>query len=69
MTSSDSLASCKKVMDSLIAAMCCENLKSSANDGLIVEQVKVVDSEGQLLVVYPSRPDLNVDTIEVKRTG
>ena len=69
MTSSDSLASCKKVMDSLIAAMCCEHLQSAATDGLVVEQVKVVDAEGQLLVVYPARPDLNIDTIEVTRTG
>lgn len=68
-TSSDSLASCKKVMDSLIAAMCCEHLYSSTHDGLMVEQVKVVDAEGQLLVVYPSRPDLIIDTIEVKRTA
>ena len=53
-TSSDSLASCKKVMDSLIAAMCCERLQSNVHDGLMVEQVKVVDAEGQLLVVYPA---------------
>jgi len=34
---------------------------------LIVEPMKVVDSEGKLYVQYPSRTDLQFDDIEVKR--
>ncbi|XP_076346036.1 leucine-rich repeat-containing protein 47-like [Tachypleus tridentatus] len=45
-----------------------ENDKSSKKGRqLIVEQVKVVDEEGKLRVVYPSRTDLQLDEITVLR--
>lgn len=34
---------------------------------LVVEQVKIVDSNGDLKVLYPSRTDLDSDLIEVIR--
>lgn len=34
-------------------------------NNLIVEQVKVVDVEGNLKLVYPSRADLNLDEYSV----
>ncbi len=56
-TSSDSLASCKLVMDSLICGMREKGL-GVTDEVMAVEQVKVVDENGQLLVLYPSRTDL-----------
>ena len=34
---------------------------------LVVEQVKIVDTEGTLRVLYPSRTDLNNEAIQVIR--
>jgi len=31
------------------------------HNSLLVEQVKVVDNEGNLKLIYPSRADLNID--------
>ena len=39
----------------------------STREKLVVEQVKVVDHEGTLKVLYPSRTDLNNEQIEVIR--
>lgn len=40
---------------------------SKSAQRLVVEQVKIVDAEGRLKVLYPSRTDLNSDLIEVIR--
>ena len=65
-TSGESLALCKEVMDRLIVGMCEGGLVGS--DGVLsVEQGKVVEEGGQLLVLYPSRTDLSADTINVHR--
>jgi len=32
-----------------------------SHNSLLVEQVKVVDNEGNLKLIYPSRADLNID--------
>lgn len=32
---------------------------------LVIEQVRVVNSEGQLKVVYPSRVDLQLESVKV----
>lgn len=81
-TSSASLATCKKVMDTfLLECMRLEISKppveadqqpSEASPGslLTVEQVKIVDSAGILQVLYPSRNDLifeGADSITVVR--
>ena len=65
-TSVESLAVCKQVMDRLIVGMCEGGLVGS--DGVLsVEQGRVVEEGGQLLVLYPSRTDLSTDTINVHR--
>ena len=65
-TSSDSLGACKQVMDGLVCAMC-EAGVGVRDDRLTVEQVKVVDERGQVLVLYPSRTDLQDTVFEVSR--
>ena len=53
-------------MDALLVGMCEEGLVGS--DGVLcVEQGKVVDTGGQLLVLYPSKTDLGSDKVEVRR--
>ena len=53
-------------MDSLIVGMCEEGIVGG--DGVLcVEQGRVVDGAGQLLVLYPSRPDLASDKVQVRR--
>lgn len=67
-TSSESLASCKAVMDALVVGMCEEGLGLEGGEGtLCVEQGRVEDEGGQLLVLYPSRTDLTTDKIDVRR--
>ena len=56
MTSSVSLAVCKSVMEQLILE--CLSLGITADKQLVVQQVKVSDTNGHLKVVYPSRSDL-----------
>ncbi|EDO43554.1 predicted protein [Nematostella vectensis] len=74
LTSSKELAVCKQVMDSLILKMIEAGLKScpSASEvqatkqpQLVLEQVRVVNDEGQLKVVYPSHVDLSSDSVKV----
>lgn len=61
-TSSESLAMAKTVMDALVTGVVV------MSEGVKVEQVRVVDKTGQLLVLYPSRTDLVTSTdIEVVR--
>ena len=65
-TSGESLALCKEVMDRLIVGMCEGGLVGS--DGVLsVEQGRVVEEGGQLLVLYPSRTDLSTDSVSVHR--
>ncbi|KAF8769864.1 Leucine-rich repeat-containing protein 47 [Argiope bruennichi] len=73
------LNTCKKVMDTLLIEMLklgLGNLDAEAiNDEesetqrntLPIQQIKVVDEEGQLKVVYPSRTDIQIDGILVTR--
>ena len=75
-TSSRSLQACKTALDSLALDMlhagvdCTTSEQSSFSNEILLEQCRVVDETGALLVAYPSRPDLayNDDDIEVKRT-
>ena len=58
-TSSDTLATCKKVMDALIYALCESGVGVRDDTVLCVEQVRVVEAlDNKLLVLYPSRTDL-----------
>lgn len=67
-TSAETLGACKQVMDSLVLGMCKRGLGvGSTNKVMVVEQVKVVDESGQLLVLYPSRTDLIGSPFEIIR--
>ncbi|XP_041348629.1 leucine-rich repeat-containing protein 47-like [Gigantopelta aegis] len=44
-----------------------DDVSSAVPEALTVEQVRVIDEEGGLRVVYPSRADLKGDSYEVKR--
>jgi len=65
----NNLNTCKKVMDTLLLEM----LKLGVGGGdeeskrLTVQQMKVVDEEGRLKVVYPSKTDLQCEGIFVIR--
>jgi len=62
-------------MDSLVFEMlqggvsCGMAEQSSYSHEIVLEQCRVIDDTGTLLVAYPSRPDLayNNDDIEIKR--
>ena len=47
----------------------CTTAAAAAAEGgkqqLVIEQVRVVNSEGQLKVVYPSRVDLQLESVKV----
>lgn len=70
-TSPVDLATCKSVMEKLISKLLEAGLRSiptgdCAAEGkqvLLIEQVRVVNSDGQLKVVYPSRVDLQIDEL------
>lgn len=70
-TSPIDLATCKSVMEKLISKILEAGLHSipigdCAAEGkqvLLIEQVRVVNSDGQLKVVYPSRIDLQFDEL------
>ena len=80
-TSPTDLATCKSVMDNLICKMLEAELCSKAEGEtvastvtcasshgklqLVIEQVRVVNSDGQLKVVYPSRVDLQLESVKV----
>lgn len=79
-TSPTDLATCKSVMDNLISKMLEAELCSKAEGEtaasavtpsshgklqLVIEQVRVVNSDGQLKVVYPSRVDLQLESVKV----
>ena len=62
MTSSDTLATCKSVMDALIYALCEAGVGVRDDCVLSVEQVRVEEAgDNKLLVLYPSRTDLTDD--------
>ncbi|GFX26513.1 leucine-rich repeat-containing protein 47 [Trichonephila clavipes] len=75
----NNLSTCKKVMDALLVEMLklglgnLDNQSTNGEEGdsqrnqLTVQQVKIVDEEGQLKVVYPSRTDIQTDGILVTR--
>lgn len=81
-TSPVSLETCKTVMDSVIMMMLEVGLfseahpvvddeeyaTSSTNQGLVIEQVRVFGNDGQLRVVYPSRVDLQLESVKVIRS-
>jgi len=48
---------------------CAMTEQSSFSHEIVLEQSRVIDNTGTLLVAYPSRPDLayNSDDVEVKR--
>ena len=70
-TSPIDLATCKSVMEKLISKLLEAGLHSTptgdcaGEEGqlLLIEQVRVVNSDGQLKVVYPSRIDLQFDEL------
>ncbi|KAL9957571.1 hypothetical protein ACROYT_G034490 [Oculina patagonica] len=76
-TSPTDLATCKSVMDSLICKMLeaglCTKVEgeteacatSHGKQELVIEQVRVINSDGQLKVVYPSRVDLQLESVKV----
>ena len=76
-TSPIDLATCKTVMDSLISKMLEGGLFSksetpagdaecaTSRQELVIEQVRVLSSNGQLKVVYPSRVDLQLASVKV----
>ena len=67
-TSSDTLATCKSVMDALIYALCESGVGVRGDRVLCVEQVRVVEAgDSHLLVLYPSRTDLTDDKYAVLR--
>ena len=79
-TSSTNLEVCKTAMDELLLKMLqmgcgSKQGEATANDtatssgrlSLLVEQVKILDVEGHMKVVYPSRADLSHPGIEVVR--
>lgn len=69
-TSSSSLPGCKQAFDALILEMI--NKRVGFNGGgdsnrMCLEQVKVVDDEGNLRNVYPSKVDLQLDGVNIHR--
>ncbi|XP_064620872.1 leucine-rich repeat-containing protein 47-like [Lineus longissimus] len=80
-TSSISLDICKKVLDQLLQLMLEMGLGTAKPEGqdeasadeqkvpekLIVEQVKILNAEGNMKDVYPSRTDLQSDSYEINR--
>ncbi|XP_069136167.1 leucine-rich repeat-containing protein 47-like [Argopecten irradians] len=78
-TSSTSLDVCKKAMDELLLKMlemgCGSSKGDEASAGpdsspqrLVVEQVRVLDFDTTMKVVYPSRTDLPFDSVDVIRS-
>ncbi len=65
-TSAESLGSCKAVMESLVCGMC-EKGVGVRQGRMVLEQVRVVDESGQLLVLYPSRTDLTGTNFDILR--
>ena len=79
MTSSTDLATCKGVMDALIVSMVelgmsntqranQEEAEATNQRGpLVVQQVRVVEEDGGLRVLYPARTDLDIEGVKVAR--
>ena len=65
-SSGESLATCKSVMDALVCGMC-ERGVGVVDNVLRVEQVRVLDDSDKLLVLYPSRTDLIGKAYEILR--
>ena len=67
MTSSETLLAAKTAMDALVVGVAVMSVEGRRGEcaGVRVEQVRVVDEAGQLLVLYPSRTDLT-NSSEIK---
>lgn len=68
-TSSSSLPGCKQAFDTLISEMVNKRVGFSAENPnkMCLEQVKVVDDEGNLRNVYPSKVDLQLEGVQIQR--
>lgn len=68
-TSPMSLPQCKFIMEELIKHMFQLQMSSMVDgmDGLVLEQLRVVDENGDLRVIYPSKIDLEFKGIPVER--
>ena len=66
-TSGESLATAKTVMDALVTGVVVMSERQGEEGGVVAEQVRVVDEAGQLLVLYPSRIDLTSSELRVLR--
>ncbi|EFN84175.1 Leucine-rich repeat-containing protein 47 [Harpegnathos saltator] len=67
-TSTISYIICRNVLDEFLKELVilgftdtCKQKETKKYNNLIVEQIKVVDTEGNMKLVYPSRADLNFD--------
>lgn len=72
-TSPVSLPDCKYVMETMLKQMVINGFISKTesgenHNGLIIEPLRVVDEEGELRCLYPSRVDLQIKGIQVERT-
>lgn len=65
-SSRESLGSCKQVMEALVCGMC-EAGVGVRGDRMQLEQVRVLDETGHVLVLFPSRTDLTDTSFEVVR--
>lgn len=65
-TSSSSLPGCKRAMEAFFTEVAQKGL-GKAGDQLIVEQVRVVDSDGTMRNIFPSKVDLVSDLLQVER--
>lgn len=62
-TSNDSQLLCRQVMDRFIE----EIAKNNFSTNLVVEQVKIYQHTGELLIAYPGKLDLQLKSVPVKR--
>lgn len=68
-TSSSSLPGCKTAFDALISEIVAKRIGQCGEDSrsISLEQVKVVDEEGNLRSVYPSKVDLQLKGVTINR--
>ena len=67
-TSSSSMPGCKQAFDALISEIMSKKIGLAGDcPKMILEQVKVVDDEGNLRNVYPSKVDLQLEGMTIQR--
>lgn len=67
-TSSSSLPGCKQAFDALVTELIGKRVGFAAESNTLhLEQVKVVDEEGNLRNVYPSKVDLQLEGVHIQR--